>query len=712
MQSRYASTPFSRSRLAFLIAALLPVTSLQAAELLTTDLADADSALEAQVERLTVYGEKQTDTFGSKSGILLKELPQSVQLLDVDSLRAQGLVSVGDLLRDVPGANPGYSRVGPYQSFSLKIRGFMADQMRNGMRQRYFEDVDASALNSIERLEVLKGPSGVLYGQSAVGGVINLVSKMPGADQSGGASLRLGSFSQKALNFDHSLQLSETGAQNVALRLTGELERSDTFVDRQPMDRNNFGLALVHTLGERVTGHLVAEYVSRETTRYPGLPVSLVLPDQDADVLDSSLQLGEPGFTNLRSFAPLWQYWADIRLNDDWTLTPRLQYQQFNTVFGQVNLRAPVAGSPQLINRNGRQGREDDDYSIAQLDLNGKLNTGGFEHQLLLGYEGSWERGRFTQSNIRAGSLAPINVQQPVYQYDRVAPVLDFAFDNAYNLDADAWYLQDQLRLTEQLQLIGAVRYTDSKAGNGNWQAVTDYVPVSATIWQLGLTYQLNEQFTLFAGHNTGFDLESSAAARSRSGAALKPEESAQQEIGLRLAAGDFHGSVALFRLERLNALTADLVDPDFSVNSGEQRVHGVELEGKWQVNAAVAVQAGYAWMDGEVTVSNDGDLGAALGDLARHQLSLSTSLQLDPQWSAYLRGNYSSSRPLLTGSAWTLDSYNLIGAGLRYQASQWSAQLALNNLLDQGYYTASGNGFVVYPGEPRQASLQLNWQW
>lgn len=350
MQFRYAATPFSRSRLAFLIAALLPVTSLQAAELLTTE----NSALEAQVERLTVYGEKQTDTFGSKSGILLKELPQSVQLLDVDSLRAQGLVSVGELLRDVPGANPGYSRVGPYQSFSLKIRGFMADQMRNGMRQRYFEDVDASALNSIERLEVLKGPSGVLYGQSAVGGVINLVSKMPGADQSGGASVRLGSFSQKALNFDHSLQLSDASAQNVALRLTGELERSDTFVDRQPMDRNNFGLALVHQLGERVTGHLVAEYVSRDTTRYPGLPVSLVLPDQDAEVLDNGLQLGEPGFANLRSFAPLWQYWADIRLNDDWTLTPRLQYQQFNTVFGQVNLRAPVAGSPQLINRNGR----------------------------------------------------------------------------------------------------------------------------------------------------------------------------------------------------------------------------------------------------------------------------------------------------------------------------------------------------------------------
>lgn len=129
-----------------------------------------DTAAEASVERFSVYGQRQSDTFGSKSGILLKELPQSIQLLDVDQMRGQGLMSVGDLLRDIPSANPGYARVGPYQSFSLKIRGFAADQMRNGMRQRYFEDVDASALNSIERMEVLKGPSGVLYGQSAVGG--------------------------------------------------------------------------------------------------------------------------------------------------------------------------------------------------------------------------------------------------------------------------------------------------------------------------------------------------------------------------------------------------------------------------------------------------------------------------------------------------------------------------------------------------------------
>lgn len=693
--------------------ALLSLACLQAFSALSFSVSakgehKTETVSEASLERFSVYGQRQNDTFGSKSGILLKELPQSIQLLDVDQMRGQGLVSVGDLLRDIPSANPGYSRVGPYQSFSLKIRGFGADQMRNGMRQRYFEDVDASALHSIERMEVLKGPSGVLYGQSAVGGVINLVSKTPGADNSGSAGLRLGTDHQKVANGDISKNLSDT----LSLRLTAELERSDTFVERQPMDRNNISLMLQHQIGDRATGHFVAEYVKRETDRYIGLPVSVVLPDQDEELLDISTQLGEPGFTSLRSFAPLYQYWLDIQLNSDWTLTPRLQYQEFNTVFGQVNLRAPVTGQPELISRTGRQGRENDDYQIAQLDFNGRFVTGALEHKVLLGYEAGRERGRFTQSNIRTGTLNPVDSKNPQYQYDTQEPVLDFGFDNFYNLDSDAWYLQDQIKLTPQLQLIGAVRYTDSKAGSGAWGSAAEWVPVSSTIWQLGLIWQLNNQLTLFTGHNTGFDVESSAAARSRTGDALEPEESAQTELGIRYSAEELSGSLALFRIERLNALTTDPVDSDFSVNSGEQRVNGVELEGRWQLNSALQLQAGYAWMDGEITESNDGDRGNTLGDLARHRLNFSANWQYDNDWSAFVRANYSSGRPLITGSAWQLDSYRLIGTGLRYQQTSWSAQLAVNNLLDELYYTASGNGFVVYPGEPQQASLQLMWQW
>ena len=128
---------------------------------------------------IIVTGSKLAADFGGKSGIPLEELPQSVQVVTREDIAALGASSVGDLLRTVPSASPGHSRVGGYQSFSLKIRGFLADQMRNGIRQRYYEDVDASALANIERVEVLKGPSGALYGQSAVGGILSIITKRP-----------------------------------------------------------------------------------------------------------------------------------------------------------------------------------------------------------------------------------------------------------------------------------------------------------------------------------------------------------------------------------------------------------------------------------------------------------------------------------------------------------------------------------------------------
>lgn len=688
-------------RLSLLTLACLPVWS-QAAPIGTAATA------ERSLERLTVFGQRQNDQFGSKSGIALAELPQSVQLLNVAELRAQGRQSVGELLLNVPSANAGYSRVGPYQSYSIKIRGFGADQLRNGMRQRYYEDIDPSALHNIERVEVLKGPSGVLYGQSAVGGVINLVSQTPGPDQSGSTALTFGSHAQKIANADYSFSAGD----QLQARLSAEIERSNTFVSRQPIDRNHFSLTVQHQWTDAATGHLLAEYIRRDSKRHAGLPVSVVLPDQDHELLDAGSQLAEPAFTDLSSFAPLYQYWLDIKLNQHWTLTPRLQYQEFNTVFGQVNLRAPVKDQPELIQRTGRHGREDDDYKIAQLDLTGTVQTGALEHQLLLGYEKAWERGRFIQSNIRAGSLAAIDVRQPLYQYDSTAPLLDFAFDNAYLLDSTAWVLQDQVKLTEQWHLIGAVRYTESQAGSGPWQSSIEMIPVSSTIWQLGMTYQLTEHWTLFSGHNSGFDLESSAASRSRSGQALAPEESAQQELGLRFAAGGVNASLALFRIERLNAMTADPIDADFSVNSGEQQVKGIEVEGSWQLNAQLRLQAGYVYMDGEVTASNEDDLARRLGDLARHRLNLAANWQVNELWSAFVQGNYSSGRPLTTTSSWQLDGYRLLSTGLRYQQPQWSAQLAVNNLLNEHYYTASGNAFVVFAGEPQLLSLQLQYQW
>ena len=654
---------------------------------------------------IIVTGTKLSGEFGAKSGIPIAKVPQSIQIVTADEIIEQGARSVGDLLRNVPSANPGYSRVGAYQSFSLKVRGFLADQMRNGIRQRYYEDVDASALSNIDRVEVLKGPSGVLYGQSAVGGIVSIITKQPQDGQFGTFAVTLGQYDQKMLTVDMNTGL----APGLAVRVTGEVERSGTFVDYQDMNRKNVAFNLSYAPSDSIAAHLVAEYVERDTQRNPGLPIKGTVESNGTRALSRSLYLGEPAVDTMTANAPMVQGWVDVKLADNWTITPRFQYQEFNTSFLQIRLRAPDALDPTTITRNGRIGREDDSYTIGQLDLSGRLVTGPITHKLLMGYEYDHERGRFTQSNLT--NVTSINVLSPVYAFSSMAPASSFAFDNFYNIDGHALYAQDQIDLTGNWNLIGAVRHSWIDASDGDWKGATNNrAKTSSTIWQIGSTYQLTNALSVYAGYNTGFDIESTGGARTRTGEPLSPEESNQAEFGLRYRTEGFRGSVSLFQIKRVNAVTADPVDPDFSINAGEQRVRGVEVEGEWNVTDWWQMNAGYAYLDGKVTRSNDGIVGKRIGDLPEHSFTARTNVTI-PGTPLTLRGglNHITNRVLVDGSDVILPAYTLADIGVGIDLKPLRIDATLSNLFDERYFTASGNGFAVYPGEPRTFSVRLS---
>lgn len=652
---------------------------------------------------IIVTGTKFSGDFGAKSGIPIGRLPQSVQIIGADDIIEQGARSVGDLLRNVPSANAGFSRVGSYQSFSLKVRGFLADQMRNGIRQRYYEDVDASALSNIERVEVLKGPSGVLYGQSAIGGIISIVTKRPQNDEAVSFAGTIGNYRQKMLTVD----LTGGLAPGLSVRVTGEVERSGTFVDFQDLNRLNGAFSLRYAPSDRVTANLVAEYVERKTKRYPGLPVKGTVESNGAGLLARSLNLGEPAVDWLNANAPLVQAWVDFALSDSWSITPRIQYQEFNSGFMQIRLRAPQTDLT-TINRNGRTGKEDDSYTIGQLDLSGGFRTGPFRHRILLGYEYDRERSRFTQFNLT--NVTPISTLAPIYAYNGTPPARSFAFDQIYNIDGNALTFQDQIDLTERWNLIGAVRHSWIKASTRDVNGpFFDTSKVQSTIWQIGSSYKLSDAVSVYAGYNTGFDIESSAGARAADGKPLRPEDSNQSEIGLRFKSGALRGSLSAFEIKRVNALTTDPVNPDFSINVGAQRVRGVEIEGSWQPLGWWTLHAGYAYLASKITRSNDGDQGLRIGDVPKHSLTARTEIAI-PGTQLTLRGgfNHVGDRLLVNGSSTTLPSYTLLDLGAGYQFEPFSLDVSVGNLLDERYFTASGNSFAVIPGDPRTISVRL----
>ncbi|MCX7059499.1 MAG: TonB-dependent siderophore receptor [Gammaproteobacteria bacterium] len=652
---------------------------------------------------------------GNKSGLPLERVPQSVQVLSADDLDERGVRSIGDALRAVPSANVGNPRVARYQSFSLKIRGFLADQQRNGLRQRYFEDVDASAISNIERIEVLKGPGGVLYGQSAVGGLLNLVTKAPQAQFGASANASFGSFDQKTLGFDVTGPISS--AQRLYVRLTGEIERSGTYTDFQDLDRENLALGLSWQPVEAVTAHLNAEWHQRDTANNPGLPVTGTLVGNGVAELRRGLFLGEPNFTTLKAFAPLVQAWVDIRLSDDWTLTPRAQYSGFDTGLQQVRVLAPVAGSPTTINRNGREGRENDGYSVFQLDLAGRFETFGFEHRLLTGVEQNLERSLFTQFNLT--NIGSIDALNPVYTYDSVAPELAFAFHAKQAIDTLAFYAQDTLALTTQWDLTGAVRQTRILV-TSLFNDTVDATAQAATTFQVGSTFRVDERWSVYAGYNTGFDLENNAGSRTPSGDVAEPEESDQVEAGVRYASDSLRASAAIFRTRRKNFVVPDPVDPNVFTQAGLVRVDGIEFEGAWQATRLVQLQGGYAYLGAKVVRGDGDDSGRRLGDTPLHTANLrvearAPSAWLDPKFgtvSLSATGAYVGSRTLTNTSAVELPDYGTLDLGLSWALRGLSAELFVLNASDNHYFTATGNSNFVYAGEPRTVFARVGWRY
>lgn len=667
------------------------------------------AAPDDQSTDIVVTGTKSGD-FGEKSGIPIDRLPQSVQIITADEIIQRGATSIADILRTVPSASIGNSRTSRYQSFSINVRGFLLDQMRNGIRQRYYEDVDASALSNIERVEILKGPSAVLYGQSAVGGIASIITKQPSAEWAGSAAFTVGSFDQRVGTIDVGGPISST----LGIRVTGEIERSGTFVDFQDIDRENIAVTLNWHPTPGVDAHLVAEYVERRTLSNPGLPTVGTIASNGVAPIRREAFLAEPAFSPLSANSPLLQAWVAVDLGGGWTVTPRAQYSELNTPFTQIRVLGVDAANPVLVRRNGRIGSEDDSYTIAQLDLTGTVKTGAIIHKLLVGYEYDRERSVFIQSNFVA--VPSINALNPVYLTAAQQPALTFAFNFRQRLDGHALYAQDQVAIGERLGLVLGVRHAWlSNDGFFSSDPTTFGTPdterVEQTSVQAGATYKLGGGFSAFGGYNSGYDVENSfGGAPTVTGQRLSPETSEQYELGVRFNQSGVRLSAAAFEIRRRDVAGDDPDNPGFSRNFGAFRVRGFELEGEVEPAKNLLVSFGYAYLDGVVSRSAAAsDVGGRIVDLPSHSGNIRARYVV-PGTPFDLRGgvNYQGPRAAATASAVLIPELILADLGIGATIGRFRADLTANNLFDRRYFTSTGNANAVFPGDPRTVSFRL----
>lgn len=581
------------------------------------------------------------------------------------------------------------------------------------MRQLSFSGTDFSALSHIQSVEILKGPGSTTFGQGGDGGgIINVVTKRPydwfGADVSftrGGWTEFDGGITRG--QWDFNVPLTPDGA--LKARFTGEIEGSDTFINFQQLNRENFGLALSYDNGGPVRAFVNAEYQHRKTLPNPGLPViGTVQSSNGLGRIARDTYLGEPRFDNQEAESPLVQAWLDIDVAENWKVSPRFQYHQFNVDQDQIYLGATTLDPVNRrinVSRTGRSRFAERDWGfVGQLDIIGTLDTGPLKHQIFLG-------GDYTNWHLKGSWVDRVGVPG--------IDALDTSFLNSPpatspnrlrfggNWEVGAVAFQDVIAITSKFDLMGGARHTRVSGDRTIVSGRNVETDTDITTFQGGGTFHVTDSVHLFAGYGEGFNVADAVGFGTASGRPFDLGRSEQVEAGIKVNfPWGLTGTASYFDITRTNVSTPDRTNPGFQVQTGEVRSKGAEVELAYQVAEQWFVQGGYAFIDAEITQSNANDVGNRFQNIPEHQANFWTHYRFD---SGLLENltlstgiNFVGDRPLNNANTVNLPNYTTWDLGASYTYKNVKLELFANNVLDKRYFIANDFGLTVFPGDPR----------
>jgi len=709
--------------------------------------AQNDSADTGSIEEITVTGTDQsryrTDNTSSLSGMNLNflELPRVVDIIPEQILLDQKVTELEEALRNVPGISFSDGFGGSNNDFL--IRGFRRNTIyRNGLRVRSNFRVNTS---NLERVDVIKGPASITYGQVEPGGLVDIVTKNPLDEQRVYLEGRAGSYDSTFFLADWSQPVGDRGA----FRINASTEQSDTFRDFFDIDRQAIAVTGEYALTDNTTVMLDYEYrdefrsFDRGTLTVP-VPGGREIVHELLD-LDFSTRFGEP-FEEIDTEFEFGSLQLEHAFNENWSGSLRLaiesslsdDFQARPLAVFVFDESAPITedgfftgdaqpkavfddpGDQLFLARRSDGSRErDTEADYAQLQLNGAFNTGDVRHRIAMGADyRNTEQSRFFVASaptngipVEEGGTGPLlNLRQPVVG-NLERDVSTAGRTPFLSEDEDlGFFLNDYVELGGGFGLLVGARYDISDPdGDGPADDVSELSP------QVALNYRLNDQVVLFGSVSEAFEPNTAFALDSQgnpSGTELfDPEDSRQYEIGAKAQFFDqrLNFTAAAYEIEKSNVLT--VLDDRPQLVDGQQS-QGVELSVSGQPFDGFNIVAGYAYTDGEIlTGSNRGNQPQ---NVAEHTANLWASYEFRQGRLSGLGTGfgvfYLDDRFGDNANTWEMDSYTLLDASIWYSLSldpiradsTLRLQLGVKNLTDEEYFPASGADLRLNLGTPR----------
>lgn len=671
------------------------------------------------------YIARRTST-ATKTDTAMLENPQAISVVTRDRMDDMAVQRLDEALRYTSGVRSD-SGGANNAADNIFLRGYaISFTYKDGLRLRPlgFFGMFGEEPYGLERIEVLKGPTSILYGQNDPGGMVNTLSKRPTDYDRGEVGLSFGSGHRRQLTLDTSGPLRDT----LSYRFVALGREADGVYDHTDDDRAYVAPSLTWKPDEFTSLTLLASYQKNKALAPSNIPWAAVNGSSAYGKVPMDRFIGEPDFDFEEVESTSVGYEFSHVFDDVWSFRQNLRYSDYDN---QENYLARVSGlitgsdgvPNASINRSYQIRHAYGAHLALDNQLQARFATGPVEHTALAGVDYSWSR---SVRNEQWGAATPINVFDPAYGAAVDTSVYTSWVNSRQRTTQLGYYFQDQLKYDRWVMTLGGRkdfartrtedRWTGNETADQDWDDFTG---------RAGLVYLFDNGFAPYVSYAESFNPVAGSSSPARGSKAFEPERGKQYEVGLRYQppGSDTQVTLSLYDLRKENATTADPDNVAYSIQTGETHSKGVELEAITTVADDLKLTASYSYSDVEVTKSNNGDEG---------KQPFKVPARLASAWADYsfpfdpLQGLSIGVGARYTGftygdamNTFKVPSYTLYDAAVRYDLGKLDpalrgvkASVNVKNLTDKYYVASCFFSLACNMGEGRTVVAEVSYRW
>lgn len=652
----------------------------------------------------------------TKTATPIEQIPQSIQVVPRKVIDDQTNLSVAETVRNVSGVQGNNDLMTPSQD-ATRIRGFRAEQWLDGIPVLYSPGGN-DLMAHVERVEVLKGPSALLYGGGSgapVGGAVNVISKLPTNDAGGVVGLTFGSNSYLKPYFDVNQPLSADGT--VLFRMTGEYKSADSFIDVLETDSYSLNPTIKFTNKTDATLTVQGRFARWEQQDYQGLPATGTI--EGAFDLRRDLFFGPDDLPKSVSETQGVTVTFDRKIDDIWSTSIKArwntssfdQYAQSLVGADSVSANLPfMPGTSFWGLTNAYLGQDIEELTVNP-NVQAKFSTGPMDHVLLIGADYNRLRDSgLMLADLMLGGAGLVDLTNPVFLSPYVKPpegLFTTFNDTGHTYTTKGAYTQLQTSIYDRVHLMAGVRLAEVEIHSVDSVTLMDQTADERkALPRVGAVVDVLPGVSVFASYSEGLKGNPGILYLGEA----KPEQSDQTEGGIKFNTSfGLSGTLALFEINRSNTPVAAAGDPfGRVVAEGEERSRGFEADLLWQPTRNLSILGSYAYVDAEYVEASGGTPAG-------------NTLQAIPEHSGRVWVNYAFDASLLKGlsvgagvyaasGAWVdnantfmTDGYFTVDAKVAYETDKYLASFNVKNLTDEDYLVPfSYFGGRVAPGAER----------